>query len=126
MQLINVALVYEFIPILVGALNIRDSLPDALTEKLIWFDNLNEVKAFLVEKSIPIYAIEITTDSKSVLEFHFPEAVALMPGNEGSGLNEIQRRIADGFIYIPHYGVGTASLNVHVATSIILYHFSEK
>ena len=31
--------------------------------------------------------------------------------------------ICDGYVYIPQYGKGTASLNVTVAGSIILHHF---
>ena len=29
------------------------------------------------------------------------------------------------FVYIPHYGNGTASLNVNVAASIVFHHFAE-
>lgn len=40
------------------------------------------------------------------------------------GLSEKQIRLCDSFVYIPQYGPGTASLNVAVATSIILHHFA--
>ena len=33
-------------------------------------------------------------------------------------------RNCDSFVYIPQYGVGTASLNVAVAASIILHHYA--
>ena len=32
--------------------------------------------------------------------------------------------ICDQFVYIPHYGNGTASLNVAVAASIVFHHFA--
>lgn len=49
---------------------------------------------------------------------------AFMLGNEGQGLSPKQMALCDRFVYIPQYGVGTASLNVAVAASIVLHHFS--
>ncbi len=43
---------------------------------------------------------------------------------QGSGLSEQQEKLCDGFVYIPQYGNGTASLNVTVAASIVLEHFA--
>ena len=43
---------------------------------------------------------------------------------QGQGLSEKQMALCDGFVYIPQYGPGTASLNVTVAASIILQHFA--
>lgn len=44
--------------------------------------------------------------------------------HQGSGMSERQRAYCDSFVYISQYGGGTASLNVTVATSIILHRFS--
>lgn len=54
----------------------------------------------------------------------WPGSVAFMLGNEGQGLSNRQIRLCDSFVYIPQYGTGTASLNVAVAASITLHHFS--
>ena len=35
-------------------------------------------------------------------------------------MSEKQKSLCDGFVYIPQYGSGTASLNVNVATGIVL------
>jgi tRNA C32,U32 (ribose-2'-O)-methylase TrmJ len=43
---------------------------------------------------------------------------------QGSGLSEKQIEACDHFIYIPHYGGGTASLNVACAASIVLHRFA--
>lgn len=40
------------------------------------------------------------------------------------GLSSKQKEFCDGFVYIPQYGNGTASLNVAVACSIVLHHFA--
>ena len=39
-------------------------------------------------------------------------------------MNEKQMRLCDGLVYISQYGRGTASLNVCVATSIVLHSFA--
>ena len=49
---------------------------------------------------------------------------AFMLGNEGQGLSPKQLALCDGFVYIPQYGAGTASLNVAVAASIVLHHYA--
>lgn len=43
---------------------------------------------------------------------------------QGQGLSAKQLALCDGFVYIPQYGAGTASLNVAVAASIVLHHFA--
>ena len=45
-------------------------------------------------------------------------------GVQGDGLSPQQEAICDGFVYIPQYGPGTASLNVTVAASIVLHSFA--
>jgi hypothetical protein len=44
---------------------------------------------------------------------------------QGHGLSEKQVAACDAFVYVPQYGDGTASLNVTVATSIVLQHFAQ-
>jgi tRNA G18 (ribose-2'-O)-methylase SpoU len=39
-------------------------------------------------------------------------------------MSEKQKSVCDGFVYIPQYGAGTASLNVNVATGIILHRYA--
>ena len=52
-------------------------------------------------------------------------SIALMPGNEGTGLSQTAKdACTGGFVYIPQYGSGTASLNVCVATTLILFQFN--
>jgi tRNA G18 (ribose-2'-O)-methylase SpoU len=124
-QLIRVAIAYQCIPVLIGAASFREEIETLLAElgnrSFMQFDRLSDAKAFFVENSIPIIAVEILENAKNVFEYEFPDSFALMPGNEGTGLNERQIAVADSFVYIPQYGHGTASLNVHVATTIILH-----
>ena len=43
---------------------------------------------------------------------------------QGTGLNATQREVCDRLMYIPQFGAGTASLNVAVASSIVLHRFA--
>lgn len=39
-------------------------------------------------------------------------------------MNQKQLSMCDHFVYIPQFSKGTASLNVNVAASIVMHHFS--
>jgi len=71
-----------------------------------------------------IVGIEIDDSAVAVHTNPFTGPTAFMVGNEGQGLNEKQMKLCDCFVYIPQYGPGTASLNVAVATSIVLHHYA--
>ena len=50
---------------------------------------------------------------------------AFLMGNEGQGILPKYMSSCDIFVRIPQYGVGTASLNVYVAASIVLHRFHQ-
>jgi tRNA G18 (ribose-2'-O)-methylase SpoU len=91
------------------------------------FNNLSEAKLYLTSRNVPLVGIEIMEEALPLKGFPFAESdfrIAVMPGNEGTGLNSKQKGVCDKFVYIPQYGLGTASLNVNVATSLVLNQFS--
>ena len=122
-HLIHAAAAYNFKTILVGWKN-TEELHFSPDIKLIEMDTVESMTTFLRERSIPLVGIEIVDDAKSVLEYPFEASIAFMPGNEGTGLSKRQKQISDSFVYIPQYGSGTASLNVYVATTIILHRYN--
>ena len=61
---------------------------------------------------------------RSILENPFEQSIALMPGNEGTGLSSRQKSVVDYFVYIPQYGHGTASLNVTVASTMVMHRYT--
>lgn len=95
-----------------------------------YVDGLEAAIAHVKQRSAgvcDIVGIEIKDESRSVTAadtFAPGRNVAFMLGDEGHGLNEKQCRLCDYFVYIPHYGDGTASLNVAVAASIVFHRFS--
>lgn len=121
--LINAASAYNFGVILVGWKNVEE-LNLSGDIKLIHVDTIEQLTAFLHENAIPLVGVEIMDGARSVLENPFAHSVAFMPGNEGTGLSRRQKEISDSFIYIPQYGDGTASLNVYVATTLILHKYN--
>lgn len=98
------------------------------------FDKWQNCVSYLKEHSITLVGVEIHADAKTIQEIchHLENAnntgridVAFLMGNEGTGLHDKQMNSCDIFCRIPQYGSGTASLNVYVAASIILYHFHQ-
>ncbi|KAL7433670.1 hypothetical protein ACHAXH_005451 [Discostella pseudostelligera] len=85
------------------------------------------------KNTIPIIGVEIDNSSVNLEEEPFPSyfsttscnctSIALMMGNEGSGMSSKQMSICDGFIRISQYGGGTASLNVSVAAALVLHRY---
>lgn len=121
-ELITNATAYNFVPVLIGSHTIREYIKSRYAN-VSYFDTIQQFKEFISGKCLLI-GIEIMDTSISVLDYNFQPAIALMPGNEGTGLNEKQKAYCDGFIYIPQYGFGTASLNVYIATTIVLHRFA--
>jgi len=104
-------------------------IKDYVRERRIFikrFDKWHECVSYLKEQGIQLVGIEIHEDAVNIEDYVAQEPtqdVAFLPGNEGQGLNQKQMDSCDAFCIISQYGGGTASLNVNVATSIILHRF---
>jgi len=126
-SLLYSAAAFGFYPVIVGAPAIKSEGDLLLLEprcSFSRFDTLVELRVWLDSKTIPLVGVEIMAEAVSLLDTSnaFPSCgmVALMPGNEGTGLSEHQKSVCNSFIYVPQYGHSTASLNVNVATTIIM------
>lgn len=104
----------------------------------------SEAQAYLQDKGVRIYGIEIMDGAKPIMEYDpstgvvdFPfksirdedggcSGAAFIFGNEGQGLSSKQKDICDEFIFIPQNrggsidGGGSASMNVACAAAVIL------
>jgi len=119
---------------------------------------LEECRDHLHAQNVQVWGIEIGQAAVNVEEAPWDKGggggggVALLLGNEGSGMSARQARVCDGFVYISQYGQvrfcfcfylpsslcpsshfppplpllaqGTASLNVAVAGSIVMHRYS--
>ena len=67
-----------------------------------------------------IYTTHLSTDAVGLYELNLTESVALVFGNEKSGVSEDIIKMADGNFIIPQVGI-IKSLNISVACAVTLY-----
>lgn len=84
------------------------------------FDNTDECFAALRKRYKKIYTTHLATDAVSLHELDLTESVALVFGNEHSGVSEEIIALADGNFIIPQVGI-IRSLNISVACAVTLY-----
>ena len=87
------------------------------------FFTLPEACEYVRDVGAEIVGVEIMETATAVNKFDFADTTAFMIGNEGTGLTDFQKDLCDRFVYIPQYGTAV-SLNVNVATGIVLHHFA--
>jgi tRNA G18 (ribose-2'-O)-methylase SpoU len=114
----------------------QDGLPSGFTQQLdagrialLRFPKWDDCVQYLQSHSIALIGIEIdqsavVLDSDYFVNQPLTTDTALLPGNEGQGIHPKHMASCQHFVRIPQYGVGTASFNVNVATSMVLdrYH----
>jgi len=87
------------------------------------FYTLEDCVVYLHENNYALAGIEISDNAVNIEEHPFMGNTAFLPGNEGAGLSQKQQDLCDQLVYISQFGAG-ASLNVNVATGIVLHHFA--
>jgi tRNA (guanosine-2'-O-)-methyltransferase len=89
---------------------------------LVKFDNVKECFSELKKNKLKIYSTHIDRNKEniSLYDLNLTGKVALVFGNEHSGVSEDAVRFSDENFLIPMYGM-TQSLNVSVAAAICLY-----
>jgi tRNA (guanosine-2'-O-)-methyltransferase len=84
------------------------------------FTDANECFAALRKSYSKIYTTHLSTDAVSLHDLNLTESVALVFGNEHSGVSEEIIAMADGNFIIPQVGI-IKSLNISVACAVSLY-----
>lgn len=80
-------------------------------------DAIREVKA----NGYRVFALEITPDAVPYYAVEWPEKTCLVVGHEDHGVTKSTLALCDQAVFVPMWGKG-ASLNVHVALGIVVYH----
>ena len=88
--------------------------------KLNFFDNVEKCFLALRQRGFKIFTTSLKADSISLYELNLAEPVALVFGNEHSGVSEEAISLADGNFLIPQVGM-VESLNISVACAVSLY-----
>jgi tRNA (guanosine-2'-O-)-methyltransferase len=84
------------------------------------FENAEECFFELRRKYSKILTTHLSSDAVNLYNINFTETLALVFGNEHSGVSEEIRMLADGNFVIPQMGI-IRSLNISVACAVTLY-----
>ena len=84
------------------------------------FTNAEECFAALRKNFSKIYTTHLSSDAVDLYELNLTESVALIFGNEHSGVSDDIIGMADGNFLIPQVGI-IKSLNISVACAVSLY-----
>ena len=84
------------------------------------FSDAGECMAALRKKYDKIMTTHLAADAVSLYDINFTGSVALVFGNEHSGVSEEIRALADGNFIIPQMGI-IRSLNISVACAVSIY-----
>ena len=80
--------------------------------------NLNQTIEKLKEKNIWVYALDM--DGEDMEKSNLKGDIALVVGGEGTGVKSLTKKLCDGVVAIPMFGM-VNSLNASVSAGIVLY-----
>jgi len=97
------------------------------------FPKWRDCVAYIEKQKIFLIGVEIDETSQLLNDEYFESTyypkneknIGIFMGNEGQGILPVHLKNCNSLIQIPQHGVGTASMNVNVATSIVLYRFQD-
>ena len=98
----------------------RSSSSAAKWLSVFQYEDAGECFAALRKKYAKILTTHLSSDAISMHDINFTEPLALVFGNEHSGVSEDIRNLADGNFIIPQAGI-IRSLNISVACAVTLY-----
>ena len=84
------------------------------------YENAEECFSSLRKRYSSILTTHLSSDAVSLHQLDFTKSIALVFGNEHSGVSEEIREMADGNFLIPQAGI-IQSLNISVACAVTLY-----
>lgn len=84
------------------------------------YDHAEECFSSLRKRYSTILTTHLSSDAISLHQINFTQSIALVFGNEHSGVSDEIRALADGNFIIPQVGI-IQSLNISVACAVTLY-----
>lgn len=107
----------------VNATVLRSSAGSANHIRVAMVGNINDAIRQLTDKFVNVYAADMQGTPLS--ECRLDEDIAIVIGNEGSGVKSLTEKLCSGVISIPQYGK-VNSLNASVACGIICYEITRQ
>ena len=87
---------------------------------VLQYENASACFSSLRKRYSSILTTHLSNDAVSLYQLDFTKSIALIFGNEHSGVSEEIRKMADGNLIIPQMGM-IQSLNISVACAVALY-----
>lgn len=84
------------------------------------FNKVEECVSELKTEGFKIYGTMLSDKAEDIYKIDLTEKIAIVMGNENRGISEEMSKLIDKHIYIPMRGM-IQSLNVSVATAVVLY-----
>jgi tRNA (guanosine-2'-O-)-methyltransferase len=84
------------------------------------YKSVEECYTELRKCGFKIFASSLTENSKNLYDLDLTQKVAIVVGNEHRGVSDASAELADEVFLIPQFGM-VQSLNVSVATAVVLY-----
>jgi tRNA (guanosine-2'-O-)-methyltransferase len=84
------------------------------------YKSVEECYSELRKGGFKIFASSLSENSKNLYDLDLTQKVAIVVGNEHRGVSDVSAELADEVFLIPQFGM-VQSLNVSVATAVILY-----
>lgn len=97
---------------------VRTSAGAAAHMKIARVTNINNAIKEMQQRGVWVYALDM--DGEEITQTNLKGAVALVVGNEGSGISQLTRKLCDGVVSIKLKGK-VNSLNASVACGIAVY-----
>jgi len=85
-----------------------------------YYERTSDALETLREQGIPVMAVEVVEGAVSHVAFEWPKPVAVVFGNEVTGINDKTLARCDGVVQIPMRGLKN-SINVATAFGVILF-----
>lgn len=95
---------------------IRSTMGSIHRVGIYYIEDLKQIK----DLGLKIYAAVISDEALPIYEARLEEDMVLVLGNEGGGISQEMKEIADQTVYIP-MNPQTESLNVSISAGIIMY-----
>lgn len=85
-----------------------------------YYERVKDCIASLHASGIPVVAVEVADNAVPYTQFDWPKPVAVVFGNEVTGISESVQRLCDATVCIPMCGYKN-SVNVATAAGVLLY-----
>lgn len=105
--------------------NRRGAMMTEVYQHVVHHRRLADLAAWAGKESVPVVGVDNLPGSHSLGEGGFPRRCVLLFGQEGPGLSDEARSLAEVVLHIPQYG-STRSINAGAASAVAMYEWCRR